>query len=513
MLAPPWVHAVAFNPATGTLFYVDSSCNTIREVYLDGTTGPTVFLPDQGTVVTGLAFTATGDLAISMRDTGMIHLYDSSADPDEDFTLYLQVCEVTYEFIYEFPFQDEFLFGCLGGDGYILRVHLDFDDATLSGNIEPDRITLDAPVSAFTFWSDGPNVADSAATLENGYATTITHSYVSGNMGCGTEDLAVRLDGIRVGEVESLTVKSPDYDGNGTVGLSDLCEFGFSYGTVSGAPGYNDCFDFTMDGAITLSDLSFLGAHYTHAYSPPGSACLAGAYDEPAVELKYRVERVDDVKQRERLFIILSLADADDVSTIAFGLDRDTPGLEYVGWMPSPDFPGVPVALTTTSHDCNVLFVAAFAMTPAGRGEIEIGTLEFAIEDIGALSTCDKCLGLVFGEALGADRMVRRIECVEHESENAIPVASSLAGNYPNPFNPSTVVEYSIAADSPVNIAIYDVAGRLVCTLVDEFMACGAYTVIWDGTDNRGAAVSTGVYFYRLVAGGDHLTKKMVLLR
>ena len=114
---------------------------------------------------------------------------------------------------------------------------------------------------------------------------------------------------------------------------------------------------------------------------------------------------------------------------------------------------------------------------------------------------------------MGNDRKVRWIRAVEFEGQTAVPFESRLADNYPNPFNPSTVIEYSIARDSHVNISIYDVSGRLVRTLVDEFKVGGDYRIAWDGKDSHGAPVSTGVYFYRLIAGEDRLAKKMVMLR
>ena len=94
-----------------------------------------------------------------------------------------------------------------------------------------------------------------------------------------------------------------------------------------------------------------------------------------------------------------------------------------------------------------------------------------------------------------------------------MPGADYLAQNYPNPFNPTTKISYGIKNESSVSLRIYDVAGRLVRVLVDERREAGHHTEIWDGKDNRGATVASGVYFYRLVAGDFVDTKKLVLLR
>ncbi|MEE9269762.1 MAG: T9SS type A sorting domain-containing protein, partial [Candidatus Krumholzibacteria bacterium] len=94
-----------------------------------------------------------------------------------------------------------------------------------------------------------------------------------------------------------------------------------------------------------------------------------------------------------------------------------------------------------------------------------------------------------------------------------VPESFLLHQNYPNPFNPTTTITYSIAKDADVELLIYDVRGALVRTLVQEHLTSNNYKVRWDGKDNAGNGVSTGVYFYRLRAGTFTSTKKMVLLR
>jgi len=89
----------------------------------------------------------------------------------------------------------------------------------------------------------------------------------------------------------------------------------------------------------------------------------------------------------------------------------------------------------------------------------------------------------------------------------------SLEQNVPNPFNPSTTIKFAIPEKARVSLRIYDVAGRLVRTLVDEDRQADFYKVVWDGTDARGSSVATGVYFYRLEAGKHRATRKMLLLK
>ncbi len=89
----------------------------------------------------------------------------------------------------------------------------------------------------------------------------------------------------------------------------------------------------------------------------------------------------------------------------------------------------------------------------------------------------------------------------------------ALGQNYPNPFNPATSIKYVTTADGHARLDVYDVSGRHVRTLVDEFCTKGEHTVVWNGCDGNGNPAVSGVYFYSLFADKRILTRKMVLLR
>ena len=99
------------------------------------------------------------------------------------------------------------------------------------------------------------------------------------------------------------------------------------------------------------------------------------------------------------------------------------------------------------------------------------------------------------------------------EAEGGVPASMQLAQNYPNPFNPATQIRYGIPASGPVELALYDVTGQQVRTLVSGHQAAGSYRVVWDARNDAGAPVASGLYLYRLLAGGKQMTGKMMLLR
>ena len=85
--------------------------------------------------------------------------------------------------------------------------------------------------------------------------------------------------------------------------------------------------------------------------------------------------------------------------------------------------------------------------------------------------------------------------------------------NYPNPFNPSTTISYSVPSDGNVSLNIYNAKGQWVNTLVNEHKNKGNYQIVWQGKDSKGNAVASGLYFTRLVSGGKSINNKMLLLK
>jgi hypothetical protein len=93
------------------------------------------------------------------------------------------------------------------------------------------------------------------------------------------------------------------------------------------------------------------------------------------------------------------------------------------------------------------------------------------------------------------------------------PPVTMLEQNFPNPFNPSTGIRLSVREAGRVVLRVHDIAGRSVRSLVDGWKEPGVYQVSWDGRDDAGRQVVSGVYFYSLVTAGERSTRKMVLVR
>lgn len=95
----------------------------------------------------------------------------------------------------------------------------------------------------------------------------------------------------------------------------------------------------------------------------------------------------------------------------------------------------------------------------------------------------------------------------------ALPEGFELKQNHPNPFNPTTQIEFTLPESGHVKLDIYNVSGQKIASLIDAHMSAGEHTVTWNATDDSGGRVASGVYLYRLTAGQYTTSKKMTLLK
>ncbi len=98
-------------------------------------------------------------------------------------------------------------------------------------------------------------------------------------------------------------------------------------------------------------------------------------------------------------------------------------------------------------------------------------------------------------------------------NDEAVSAVTSLYGNYPNPFNPETNIKFSLANKSKVELEVYNLKGQKVKTLVSDVLEAGPHSIVWNGMDERGKSVSSGVYFCKMKSDGYTHVNKMILLK
>jgi FlgD Ig-like domain len=144
--------------------------------------------------------------------------------------------------------------------------------------------------------------------------------------------------------------------------------------------------------------------------------------------------------------------------------------------------------LDNNSHDCS--------------GDIETKFCNHGLEDTEYFT----CMGTP--KRVAADE-----DAIASLESSTVPTRTALVGNYPNPFNPSTSIQYDLKEDSFVEVQVFDLLGRLVKTLVSQPHLAGRHSVIWDGINSAGSAVPSGTYVYRLKAGDFVQSNTLVLVK
>jgi hypothetical protein len=153
-------------------------------------------------------------------------------------------------------------------------------------------------------------------------------------------------------------------------------------------------------------------------------------------------------------------------------------------------------------------------------GEIELVNLStgnMGQDDIDSLRTYYYYVTALYqeGESMPTSRLTvfwdGQVVSDNHVSE--VPAITALKGNYPNPFNPETRINYSLAQNGKVELTIYNLRGQKVRSLVGETQSAGEHNVVWNGRDDAGRTLASGMYFYRLKAANYDVTRKALLLK
>jgi hypothetical protein len=133
-------------------------------------------------------------------------------------------------------------------------------------------------------------------------------------------------------------------------------------------------------------------------------------------------------------------------------------------------------------------------------------------------STRPSFVNLYLADTLGEDKGdgVNLMTSVDEPSEQTISISTILHNNYPNPFNSSTIISYSVPStltNSKTELDIYNVEGKLVTRLLNKTLPAGNYMTKWDGTDRMGKSVASGIYLYRITIGSNSVSGKIIVIK
>jgi len=411
--------------------------------------------------------------------------------------------------------------GCPQGDKDDLVVEVRLDAVDVLSAIPQAGLTMAAPSgSSSVYFPEQASIpADSAPGFlppgegfANGYyRTTFTIAAFSG---CEERSALVSLYGLPL--VNATTkVRSPDLNHDGEVRVVDFAIFAAGY-PVDPAP--NDCRDFTNDGKVNAADFAVFGAHNNHEAVQQLAQKLSTATSDAGVALRFTEEY--PTATTHRLYVDVDVDNFADVSAALFSLVSGNDRLTFVEWRPRGQVLGTVIFAPVEIEGGQQLYFGTLADEARASTASNLGRLVFNVvggdpveimpEDF-AMVAGDVLFGPVDGRSVAA-RMAGILGRTLDPTVTRI-FHDRLEQNFPNPFNPTTTLAFSLKDTREVNLTVFDVAGRRVRELVNEKRSQGAYRVVWDGRSDSGSTVASGVYFYKLVAGSFTETKKMTILK
>jgi len=178
--------------------------------------------------------------------------------------------------------------------------------------------------------------------------------------------------------------------------------------------------------------------------------------------------------------------------------------------------PGTDIFTVQVSDDDGASWVELETLTNDAKPWTQV---LFRVQDYVTVTTQFRIRFLASDEFGGSivEAAIDDLEFYDLSYASAVPVVPSeltrLEGVAPNPFNPRTVIRFNLSTSGPAELSIFDLRGRRVTTLVAENLAAGQHARSWDGTDQRGQTVASGVYFVALDAAGVRSTRKLLLTK
>ncbi len=408
---------------------------------------------------------------------------------------------------------------CPLGDYESLTVTVDLNGTITRPTIDYREVVLDAAdcVANVRVWDQSGFVEAQANAPGPDYITTITHSHFGGY---GVNDVDILLNGHALASQAHFDLRTMDMVPSGSVNAGDFAMFGSHY--TSPPKPYASQADFNGDGAVNLGDFTIFSQHYNHQV-PIGYPQLnpSNQVAESNAGVALQVTEEFPTANTHRLYVDVSVENFSGVTTSVFSMRAGSNRLTFVEWIGAGKDLGEVLFTPVVRDGAQELFYGLLVSDAFEGSNATVGRLVFDVAGADAFELTKDHFVLTVADVLlespaGDGPIAARMEGVftrTFDPAVARIYRNRLEQNFPNPFNPTTTLAFSIKDANNVNLTIYDVAGRRIRELVNERRERGAYKVVWDGRNDNGSTVSSGVYFYKLVAGSFTDTKKMTILK
>jgi hypothetical protein len=322
---------------------------------------------------------------------------------------------------------------------------------------------------------------------------------------------------VRFADANGLPVYLVKLDGNLEEDFEDFVAFAQSYDKAKGDVGFNIQADTNDDDQVNFTDfIRFAQAYGRTALAPAGKRVIApslpGVNDNTEMSLNLGSERV---LVGQTISVNVSLANTKSLEAFGLVLNYDADKFEFVDAVPAENdllksTGGETPLFSNWPEGGQVTIANAIINGTAVSGNGDIVTLTFKVlREFEDNARFEIAQGVVFDP----NQLSNPAVTLGALSVESTPTEFALNQNFPNPFNPETTIKYQLAESAPVQLRIYNIVGQVVRTLVSEQQAAGRYQIRWNGTDDRGMAVSSGIYFYQVSAGKFQDVKRLMLLK
>jgi hypothetical protein len=298
------------------------------------------------------------------------------------------------------------------------------------------------------------------------------------------------------------------------VGIDDFFLFTDMYGVTSADDAFDAAFDLDQDGTVSLGDFFVFIENFGRTTGGAAKIVPVAAGLNPEVGISLALAN-GAVRVGDEFFLDATISQAASLRGYGFSIRYDETLFEFSDAVVSED------NLLSANGAVTPVFLAV--NTP---GELVVGNVitEGDVVSEAGLATRitfkvikgfegESSIDVIDGQILDHVYMVNEVKSLGSARIVVLPDQYELSQNYPNPFNPTTTIKYALPEPADVNIQVYNIVGQVVRTLVDEGKMGGYYRVYWDGRDDNGYDLASGVYFYRIVAGEFHAVKKMLLVK
>jgi hypothetical protein len=296
------------------------------------------------------------------------------------------------------------------------------------------------------------------------------------------------------------------------VGFDDFFIFADNFGLTAADENFEPAFDLAPSAApkIDFDDFFVFADNFGRGIEASGKVVpmMAGLNADARLYLDAGAELP---RVGEEVVIDVSVADFVELKAYGLSVQYDAEKLEFVKAVAEDNLLGegelaAPRVITKTD---GAVAIAAYGDNMVSEGDLGLSLVFRTKTEIE-----NTFVEVTESEVRDGNFAVNGIALPAPVQIQTRPEAFALANNYPNPFNPATTIKYALPEASNVTLEIYNVVGQVVRTLVADHQNAGRYVVQWDAANDSGHSLSSGIYFYRLQAGGEFLeVKKMLLLK